>query len=85
VDQSNNRISLVNIIELPPALQSVVEELLDRELISRDNQVLSIHREVQEAVSFHDQEDLQSSFEAACRLVFEQFPKRERDESLYSR
>ena len=81
----DSRDSRVNIIKPPPELERVVQELLSRELIGQDNQVLSIHREVQEAINYHDQEDLQSSFEAASRLVFEQFPKREKDETLYSR
>lgn len=85
VGDSNSRTSFVNIIKPSAELERVVQELLDRSLINQDNQILSIHREVQEAVNYHDQEDLQNSFEAASRLVFEQFPKREKDESLYTR
>ncbi|KAG4441818.1 hypothetical protein IFR05_002682 [Cadophora sp. M221] len=85
VGDLNSRTSFVNIIKPSAELERVVQELLDRSLINQDNQILSIHREVQEAVNYHDQEDLQKSFEAASRLVFEQFPKREKDETLYSR
>ncbi|KAH7416710.1 hypothetical protein BKA64DRAFT_701492 [Cadophora sp. MPI-SDFR-AT-0126] len=80
----NNRASLFSIITPSPQFDAAIEELRTRKLIKQDNQLMSIHRVVQEAVNFHSIEDLQQSFDAACRLVYEQFPKRKLDEDLYS-
>jgi hypothetical protein len=60
-----------------------VDELLARELVRKDRHALSIHRVVQEAVNYHDVDDLQESFDISSRLVYEQFPKRLMSESLY--
>lgn len=38
--------------------------------------MMSIHRVVQEAVNFQSVEDLQEAFDAAAKLVANQFPKR---------
>jgi len=40
---------------------------------------------VQEAVNFHDVDDLQETFNTASRLVWEQFPKQLDDDSLYKK
>jgi hypothetical protein len=59
----------------------VIDELLEKELIKKDRHTLSIHRVVQEAVNYHDVDDLQESFDIASRLVYEQFPKQDLSES----
>ena len=56
-------------------LEKSMHELAARELITKDGRVLSIHRMIQEAVNYHDVEDLQESFNTASRLVNEQFPQ----------
>ena len=61
----------------------MIDELLAKELIRKDRHVLSIHRVVQEAISYHDVDDLQESFDIASRLVFEQFPKKEMGQTLF--
>lgn len=70
------RLSIVNALTHSPAFEEAIKELLDRELIKRDNRVYSIHRVVQEATNYHDEEDLQDSFNIASRLTYEAFPKR---------
>jgi hypothetical protein len=80
---SKDRAPLANAVIPPPALEKAIDELLAKELIKKDRNVLSIHRVVQEAVNYHDVEDLQKSFEIASRLVYEQFPKQTMGEPLY--
>jgi hypothetical protein len=79
---SKDRAPLSSVVTPSPALETTINELLAKELIRRDRHVLSIHRVVQEAVSYHDVEDLQESFDVASRLVYEQFPKQIMGESL---
>lgn len=82
----DNRASLYAIITPSPAFDKAAKELLNRELIKQDGpRDFSIHRVVQEATNFHDIDELQDSFEIAARLVFEQFPQRRAEESLFSR
>ena len=78
-----DRAALFSVITPSPAFEKAIDELLAKELIRKDRQVLSIHRVVQEAVSYHDVDDLQKSFDIASRLVYEQFPKQVMSESLY--
>jgi hypothetical protein len=80
---SKDRASLYSVVTPSPAFEKAIDELLAKELIRRDRNVLSIHRVVQEAVNYHDVEDLQKSFDVASRLVYEQFPKQVMSESLY--
>ena len=80
---SKDRAPLFSVVTPSPAFEKAIDELLAKELIRRDRNVLSIHRVVQEAVSYHDVEDLQKSFDVASRLVYEQFPKQVMGESLY--
>jgi hypothetical protein len=80
---SKDRAPLSSVVTPSPALEKTIDELLAKTLIRRDRHVLSIHRVVQEAVSYHDVEDLQESFDVASRLVYEQFPKQIMGESLY--
>src|SRR5947209_810296 len=80
---SKDRASLYSVVTPSPAFEKAIGELLAKELIRKDRNMLSIHRVVQEAVSYHDVEDLQNSFDVASRLVYEQFPKQVMSESLY--
>jgi hypothetical protein len=80
---SKDRAALFSVVIPSPAFEKAIDELLEKELIRRDRNVLSIHRVVQEAVNYHDVEDLQESFDVASRLVYEQFPKQLTSESLY--
>jgi hypothetical protein len=80
---SKDRASLFSVITPSPAFEKAIDELLAKELIRKDRHVLSIHRVVQEAVSYHDVDDLQESFDIASRLVYEQFPMQIMSESLY--
>lgn len=75
--------SLFSVLVPSPAFEKAIDELLAKELIRKDRHILSIHRVVQEAVSYHDVDDLQESFDIASRLVYEQFPKQVMNESLY--
>ena len=84
VNQPNSRDSCVNTVKPSSELERVIQELLDRDLIAKYDRILSIHRDVQEAMNYHDKEDLQSCFDTPSRLIFEHFPKREKDETLYS-
>jgi hypothetical protein len=80
-----DRASLYSIVTPSPEFEKAVDELLAKQLIKKERQSMSIHRVVQEAVSYHDVEDLQQSFDTASRLVYEQFPRQLTGESLYSR
>jgi len=81
IDQ-NNRAQLVNLAPTK-ALQDALDELVSSGLVKKDNLNYSIHRVVQEAVSYVDDDDLQVSFNTACRLVYEQFPKTDGDSQLF--
>ena len=80
---SKDRAPLFNVVTPSPAFEKAIDELLAKELIRKDRHILSIHRVVQEAVNYHDVDDLQESFDIASRLVYEQFPKQVMSESLY--
>jgi hypothetical protein len=80
---SKDRAALFSVVIPSPAFEKAIDELLAKELIRKDRNVLSIHRVVQEAVNYHDVEDLQESFDVASRLVYEQFPRQITSESLY--
>jgi hypothetical protein len=71
----NERASIFSIITPSEAFEKAVNQLLDRKLIKQDGRVYTVHRVVQEAVSYHDVDELQKSFAQAARLVYEQFPK----------
>ena len=62
-----------------------MNELLMRRLVKQDGKIYSIHRAVQEAVSYHDVDDLQNSFNIASRLAYEAFPKRDLIEALFKK
>jgi hypothetical protein len=80
----HNRVALADVIDPSPQLMSAIEELLARSLIKRDGRNLSVHRVVQEATTYGDLNDLQTSFDATTRLVEYRFPKAEMDGSLFS-
>jgi hypothetical protein len=80
---SKNQASLYSVVTPSPEFGRVIDELVEKELVKKDRHTLSIHRVVQEAVNYHDVNDLQESFNIASRLVFEQFPKQEMSESFY--
>ena len=78
-----DRASILSVITPSAAFEKANNELLERELIKQDGRILSIHRVVQEAVNYHDLDDLQESFDIASRLVYEQFPKQRMSGSLF--
>lgn len=84
IDQ-NNKATLFSLITASPGFNDAIEDLRSRELIVQDNRYFSIHRVVQEAINFHSVGDLQDSFDTATRLVFQQFPNRKLNETLYKK
>lgn len=62
-----------------------MKELCVGNLIKRSGRFYSIHRIVQEAISFHDVGDHQKSFAQTARLVYEQLPKVENPTSIKKR
>lgn len=80
----NNRVALADLIDPSPQLSKAIEELLEKSLVKRDGRNLSVHRVVQEATTYGDLNDLQTSFDATTRLVHFRFPKTEMDGSLFS-
>jgi hypothetical protein len=80
----DSRVALADVIDPSPKLLSAIEELLKKTLIKRDGRYLSVHRVVQEATTYGDLIDLQTSFDAAVRLVHYRFPETEMDGSLFS-
>jgi hypothetical protein len=60
-----------------------LESLSKAELIKQDRRIISVHRVVQEAMNYQNQEDLQESFNAAVGLMAEAFPKRRHGISLF--
>ena len=81
----DSRVALADVIDPSPQLLLAIEELLEKILIKRDGRNLSVHRVVQEATTYGDLIDLQTSFDAAVRLVHYRFPKTEMDGSLFSK
>jgi hypothetical protein len=67
------------------AFEEAMKELVKRELVKQDGKIFSIHRAVQEAVNYHDVDDLQNSFNIASRLAYEAFPKRQMNKALYEK
>ncbi|KAG4441817.1 hypothetical protein IFR05_002681 [Cadophora sp. M221] len=78
-----NRASLFSLITTSPRFDHAMEDLIRRRLISREGRYFKIHRVVQEATNFQSFDDLQQSFDTASRLVFQQFPNREINQTLY--
>jgi hypothetical protein len=76
--------SLASVIDPPPGLQSVLNELIATQLIRiLGPRTFTIHRVIQEAINYQNFDDLQESFNAAVRLVYEAFPKQQRGDPLY--
>lgn len=75
--------TLTNIVQPTPALEAALDSLLKAGLIRRDNRIISVHREVQEAMNYHSTQELQECFEAAVKIVHEAFPKRKRGSSQF--
>jgi NB-ARC domain len=82
--QEDSHAALSNVIDPPPGLQKVIDELLEAKLIRFDNRIFSIHRVIQEALNFRDFAELQDSFDAAVCLLFEAFPKQESGDPLHT-
>ena len=80
---SRDQASIFSVVKPSSEFGRVIDELLEKQLIKKDRHTLAIHRVVQEAVNYHDVDDLQESFDIASRLVYEQFPKQDISESLY--
>ncbi|KAH7416714.1 hypothetical protein BKA64DRAFT_655866 [Cadophora sp. MPI-SDFR-AT-0126] len=78
-----NRASLFSLITTSPAFDLAIEDLMRRKLITREGRFFKIHRVVQEATNFHSFEDLQKAFNTASRLVFQKFPNRDMNSTLY--
>ena len=64
-------------------LEAALETLSKAQLIKREGRTIDVHRVVQEAVNYQNQEDLQEAFDAAVGLVAEAFPKRQHGISLF--
>lgn len=75
--------ALSSIVNQTPALLNALAELVKSNLITQDGRNLSVHRVVQEAISFHDIDDLQASFDSAVQLVHEAFPKQIRGDPMF--
>jgi hypothetical protein len=67
--------SLSSVIAPSAAFAAAIEELLQFNLITRGGRELRAHRVVQEAMNYHSDEDLQSSFDSVSSLLYEAFPK----------
>jgi hypothetical protein len=83
--KSRNGASLDGISTPSRAFEEAMKELVKRELVKQDGKIFSIHRAVQEAVNYHDMDDVQNSFNIASRLAYEAFPKRQMNEALYEK
>ncbi|KAH6690247.1 hypothetical protein BKA61DRAFT_287339 [Leptodontidium sp. MPI-SDFR-AT-0119] len=70
-------------VTISPGLDKAIRELQEKKLIKYNNQVMLIHRVAQEAVNFQSVEDLQETFDAATKLVADQFPKRLIIDTMY--
>ena len=60
-----------------------MDALSKAKLIKREGRTINVHRVVQEAMNYQNQEDLQESYDAAVGLVAEAFPKRQHGISLF--
>lgn len=81
---SNTQATLTSVVAPTRALQDAIDELRRRNLIKTEGRILSVHREVQEAMNYHSAEELQDYFDAAISIVYEAFPKRKHGISLFS-
>jgi len=83
MDDDHN--ALTNILAPTQDLEAALDGLTKAELIKRDGfgRVINVHRVVQEAMNYQNQEDLQESFDAAVGLVAEAFPRRQHGISLF--
>lgn len=78
--------TLYNLIGPTPAFEKAIKELLIRDLIKQTGpRLYSVHRIVQEGINWRDVHELQDSFQTAVRLVFEQFPKRDKDDNFFNK
>jgi hypothetical protein len=71
----NDQASLFSIMSPAEPFEEAMNQLVDRKLVKQEGRFYSVHRVVQEAVNYHDADDLQNSFVQAARLIYEQFPK----------
>jgi len=71
VNEQNREAALTSIVNITPALSAALDELRTANLIQWDHRVISMHRVVQEAMNYHSIEDLQTSLDAAVRIVNE--------------
>lgn len=67
--------ALASVVTISQALSAAIKELVKFRLINNEGRAIWAHRVVQEAVNYQEQQDLQDSFNAAARLVYEAFPK----------
>ena len=65
-------------------LRGAVEEAIAASLIVRDGRILSVHRVVQEAYFHVNKAEHASAFYAACRLIYDAFPKQVNGRPLHS-
>jgi hypothetical protein len=72
-----DHIALSSVAAPSPNLQDVIRELSNAKLIDVDNRTLTVHRVIQEAMNYQNFADLQESFDAAVRVVYEAFPKQQ--------
>jgi Cdc6-like AAA superfamily ATPase len=75
--QEGARTALSSVAAPSPILRDVIEELLKAKLIDVDNRTFTVHRVIQEAMNYQNFADLQESFDAAVRVVYEAFPKQQ--------
>ena len=75
--------TLARAVDPSPAMEEALEELQKANLVTRNGQDLVIHRVIQEAMNFHGIRDLQESFDAASKLVYEAFPKQDQGKPLF--
>ncbi|KAH8755898.1 hypothetical protein BGZ57DRAFT_1009101 [Hyaloscypha finlandica] len=71
----NDQASLFSIMSPAEPFEEAMNQLVDRKLVKQEGRFYSVHRVVQEAVNYHDADDLQNSFVQAATLIYEQFPK----------
>ena len=75
--QTQAQPTIQTVINPSTALQEAIDELTGADIIRRVGRVMSVHREVQEAVNYRGADDLKDSIDAAINLVFDAFPKQE--------
>ncbi|PVH79053.1 hypothetical protein DL98DRAFT_633450 [Cadophora sp. DSE1049] len=78
-----DRVALWTVLTSKTDLDEAVDQLLERKLIKRHFQHLSIHRSVQEAVNYRSVQGLQDTFHVASFLLHERFPPRLLNQTLY--